>query len=45
MKNQIDRNVARKDSFKSNQITKTSNGKPPIFSWIEFSLSGLCNRL
>ena len=45
MKNQIDRNVARKDSFKSDQITKTSNGKPPIFSWIEFSLSGLCNRL
>ena len=45
MKNQIDRNVARKDSFKTEQITKTLKGGPPIFSWIEFSLSGLCNRL
>lgn len=45
MKNQIDRNVARKNSFRSEQITKASNGGPPIFSWIEFSLSGLCNRL
>ena len=31
MKNQIDRNVARKDSFKTEQITKTLKGGPPIF--------------
>ncbi len=40
----IDRNVARKENFKSKQITEVKDG-PPIFSWIEFSLSGLCNRL
>ena len=43
--NKIDRNVKRKNSFRD--ILKTNNKKTkyPIFSWIEFSLSGLCNRV
>ena len=41
----IDRNVARKDSFKDTLKTKNNSIKFPIFSWIEFSLSGLCNRV
>ena len=45
MKTLIDRNIVRKDSFKSNLITQTKESHPPIFSWIEFSLSGLCNRV
>ena len=45
MENFIDRNVARKDSFKEKLKTKTDLRFPPIFSWIEFSLSGLCNRV
>tara|TARA_Y100001970_G_scaffold294053_1_gene446296 strand:+ start:1699 stop:2589 length:891 start_codon:yes stop_codon:yes gene_type:complete len=45
MKNVIDRNVARKNSFKEKLRTTTSEKKPPIFSWLEFSLSGLCNRV
>ena len=45
MKNSIDRNVARKDSFKKTLKTKTDLKLPPIFSWMEFSLSGLCNRV
>ena len=45
MENKIDRNVKRKNSFKD--ILKTDNKLIdfPIFSWIEFSLSGLCNRV
>jgi len=45
MKTLIDRNIIRKDSFKSNLITQTKKSHAPIFSWIEFSLSGLCNRV
>ena len=45
MKNIVDRNVARKNSFKEKLKTKTSKINPPIFSWLEFSLSGLCNRV
>ena len=45
MKNFIDRNVARKDSFKKTLKTKNDLKLPPIFSWMEFSLSGLCNRV
>ena len=45
MKNQIDRNVKRKDNFRKLLKTKNNLTKFPIFSWIEFSLSGLCNRV
>ena len=45
MKNVIDRNVARKNSFKEKLRTTTSEKNLPIFSWLEFSLSGLCNRV
>ena len=44
MSNSIDRNVKRKDGFKTDQVTKVKKGEPPIFSWVEMSLSGLCNR-
>jgi len=45
MPNIIDRNVIRKNSFRSDMKTNISAKTPPIFSWIEFSLSGLCNRV
>jgi radical SAM protein with 4Fe4S-binding SPASM domain len=45
MASSIDRNVIRKDSFKENLKTQRKNKTPPIFSWVEFSLTGLCNRV
>lgn len=41
----IDRNVKRKNSFRKFQKTVNNLIKFPVFSWIEFSLSGLCNRV
>ncbi len=43
--NKIDRNVKRKESFRDILKTDSKKTKYPIFSWIEFSLSGLCNRV
>ncbi len=41
----IDPNVARKDQYKKIFESKKSDvGEPPLFSWIEFNLVGLCNR-
>ena len=45
MKNSIDRNVKRKNSFRELLKTNNKNVNFPIFSWLEFSLSGLCNRV
>jgi|TARA_Y100000294_G_scaffold147749_1_gene143813 8-amino-3,8-dideoxy-alpha-D-manno-octulosonate transaminase len=48
MKNEygdIDRNVARKNKLRHSVETKQDTNKPPLFSWIEFNLSGLCNRV
>ena len=45
MKNIIDRNVERKNSFKEKLKTIAKKKSPPIFSWLELSLSGLCNRV
>ncbi len=45
MKNNIDRNVKRKNSFRELLKTNNENINFPIFSWLEFSLSGLCNRV
>lgn len=45
MASSIDRNVIRKDSYKKNLKTQRKQKTPPIFSWIEFSLTGLCNRV
>ena len=45
MKNLIDRNVKRKNSFRDFLKTDSKLTKFPIFSWIEFSLSGLCNHV
>ena len=48
MKNEyvdIDRNVARKNKLRHSVETKQDANKPPLFSWIEFNLSGLCNRV
>ena len=41
----IDRNVARKDKLRHNVETKQDSNEPPLFSWIEFNLTGLCNRV
>lgn len=41
----IDPNVVRKKSYGERMETQqTDLDKPPIFSWIEFNLVGLCNR-
>ena len=41
----IDSNVARKNKLRHVVETKQiSANEPPLFSWIEFSLAGLCNR-
>lgn len=45
IKKKIDRNVKRKNSFRDFLKTDSKLKKFPIFSWIEFSLSGLCNRV
>jgi len=41
----IDRNVARKDKLRHSVETKRDSNEPPLFSWIEFNLTGLCNRV
>jgi hypothetical protein len=41
----IDRNVARKDKLRHNVETKRDSNEPPLFFWIEFNLTGLCNRV
>jgi len=41
----IDRNVARKDKLRHIVETKRDSNEPPLFSWIEFNLTGLCNRV
>jgi radical SAM protein with 4Fe4S-binding SPASM domain len=45
MRNNIDRNVKRKNNFRELLKTNNKNVTFPIFSWLEFSLSGLCNRV
>jgi radical SAM protein with 4Fe4S-binding SPASM domain len=41
----IDPNVARKDEYKKIFEPEEINvNEPPLFSWIEFNLVGLCNR-
>jgi len=41
----IDSNVARKNKLSSALETKQiSANEPPLFSWIEFNLTGSCNR-
>ena len=41
----IDPNVARKNKLRDVLETKqTGANEPPLFSWIEFNLSGSCNR-
>ena len=41
----IDRNVARKHKLRHDVETKRDSNEPPLFSWIEFNLTGLCNRV
>ena len=41
----VDPNVARKNKLRDVLETKqVGTNEPPLFSWIEFSLVGLCNR-
>ena len=41
----VDPNVARKNKLRDVLETKhIGTNEPPLFSWIEFNLVGLCNR-
>ena len=42
----VDKNVVRKNKLRRRVETKQRDSSaPPLFSWIEFNLTGLCNRV